>query len=362
MATTQELKEKIKLLEEQLDRSKIVVYPKERKLKYFSGKSNENVEEWINDCKLAFCDRFSSGDQIKFVLSHLDGEAKREIRLYGSSFESPDAVFSILSKSFGGSNLYSDAQKKFFERCQEADESVRSFSLALVDLLENAKRIKKFGNEEELLRDHFISGLRDSILRKELRRSVASDSTLTFLQCRETAVQWTTDSKLDSTADSFSPQIRKMEASSEVQDLKKILEKQQQQIDSLTKDRFVTPTFQYGRSRPTPEIICFGCHRPGHIRRDCPVLQHCQAGPRQQMFSPRRPRFQEQQVFSPTSEICFGCNRPGHIRRECPELQHCQAGPRQQMFSPRRPRFQGQHNDQRRQHTRQNQGNGNLPQ
>ena len=77
MATTQELKEKIKLLEEQLDRSKIVVYPKERKLKYFSGKSNENVEEWINDCKLAFCDRFSSGDQIKFVLSHLEKQNEK---------------------------------------------------------------------------------------------------------------------------------------------------------------------------------------------------------------------------------------------------------------------------------------------
>lgn len=48
--------------------------------------------------------------------------------------------------------------------------------------------------------------------------------------------------------------------------------------------------------RPIREIICYGCNKPGHIRRDCPV--------------------------TPIRE-CFGCGSTEHIRRFCTKIK-CQ--------------------------------------
>ena len=156
MASKEELEQQIEDLKSQLETSKVVYYQKPEKLKHFNG--SQDIVEWVEDCRLAFGIRFTEADKVKFVLSHLDDSAKREIRLHGE-FKSAKDIFDVLFKNFSGPEVYSEAQRNFFDRIQNCGETVRDYSYALSRLMARVKRLKTMGNEDDILRDHFISGL-----------------------------------------------------------------------------------------------------------------------------------------------------------------------------------------------------------
>ena len=224
MASKEDLEKQIKDLEAKLteatvsrDRNKLVYY-KPEKLRHYDGLSD--VTEWIDDCKAAFTEGYSDIEKVSYVMNHLSGQAKREVRLHGTKIK-PDDIFTILLENFGGSQLYSAAQRSFFERVQQPRESVRDFSLSLNDLMNATQKIKKSSGDDETLRDHFIAGLRDAVLRKELRRATTDDNSMKFMDCRKIAIQWSDDTDLNPQNSLFEPQVQKIEASSEIDALKK---------------------------------------------------------------------------------------------------------------------------------------------
>ena len=69
---------------------------------------------------------------------------------------------------------------------QKTEESIRYFSQVLDDLMEKTEQVKpqSVHNRDQGLRGHFINGIRDTILRRELKKSMNEKLALTFLDAR----------------------------------------------------------------------------------------------------------------------------------------------------------------------------------
>lgn len=157
-----------------------------------------------------------------------------------------------------------------------------------------------FANSDTVLRDQFIEFVRDGMLRRELRRQVRLDSTLSFLDARQEDLRWmeegenpciqrphaqscsitnATDLSAQSNAILFKPS----------DEFKESLRKQQAQLDTILKrlessvphavsGSFLPPApsvprvgirSQHYRYHPDGRPICLRCDQPGHIARFC---------------------------------------------------------------------------------------------
>lgn len=250
-----EMEQEIKQLKEELQKQKeqeaaTSFYRKPEKLRNYNG--DEDVLEWINDCKVAFSISQTEAEKTKFVLGHLEGTAKQEVRLQKDPTNTT-AIFDILEEAFGGSKVYSEAQRNFFSRTQKPGESMRKFSLELSELMERIKHIKVMGNEDEILRDTFIAGIREQTLRRKLKLKVEDDPTLTFMKCRKIAIDWTEDKGQEEV---FEPQINKIRTS-EIAELKAMV----QNLTAMNNPYQTTP-YQDGPR-------CWGCNQQGHKLQSC---------------------------------------------------------------------------------------------
>ena len=135
-----------------------------------------------SDCRLALNASYSSrtpGEQLSFVLQNLEGPAKREAKLHVQKDSNVDDIFRLLIATFSGTKSYTEVQKKFYESRQNQEESIRDFSYALNKLMQKIEQVKpeSVHNRDEVLRDLFINGIRDTILRRELKKSEREAST-----------------------------------------------------------------------------------------------------------------------------------------------------------------------------------------
>jgi len=237
--------ERLKLQVEQQakERKDNVVYIKrEKTLKKFTGDDDTDIEEWITDCISALREnrQGSARDDVSFIIQHLEGSAKKEVRLHVSKHTTVDDIFQLLRDNFSGTGSFNEAIQKFYARRQRSNEGIREFSYELKELLQKVTSIKPncFPHEEEVLRDHFINGIRDTVLRRELKRTITEKKSLSFIDARMIALKWSEDippspspvhaAQFFHPADSF-----KVAANSEIEELKSIAKQQQETIAKL---------------------------------------------------------------------------------------------------------------------------------
>ena len=119
-----------------------------------------------------------------------------------------------------------------------------------------------------MLRDHFINGIRDTILRCELKKSP------TFLDVRMTAMQWIDDVPASPTLQT----VNKISAvnNTKIDDLKAIVKEQQKTISNLTEALKKLTEHQLQAGRPTvPQDVSrqamqyFWCGAYGHMAMAC---------------------------------------------------------------------------------------------
>ena len=183
----------------------LVVVPNEHQLRKFSGRQGENelsIDDFIDNAKSAITSRgLPSSEQANFIFSYLEGPAEEEIKLYPkSSLKEPEAIFNLLQESFGEKRSVPQLLKAFYDRRQQEGETLRSYSHALRDL--QAKILKKqpkMSDSDSALRDHFLENVRDSLLRKELRKFVRDHPSVSFLDVREEAIRWAEEDEKIST-------------------------------------------------------------------------------------------------------------------------------------------------------------------
>lgn len=110
-------------------------------------------------------------DKAYFMLDHLEGEAKDELRYRPRvEREDPAKILSILRELYGCSRSYVAIQESFFSRKQLDGES----SHALLSLMDKVKQCspESVPQSDMLLRDQFIEHVLDSDLHRELKRLV----------------------------------------------------------------------------------------------------------------------------------------------------------------------------------------------
>ena len=278
--STDTLMKEVKRLQEEVQKqslanqTSISYVAKEGRIKKFSGEDpSVEVNDWITDCRLALNASYSlrtSGEQVFYVLQNLEGPAKREAKLHIHKDSNAEDIFKLLIATFSGTKSYTEAQKTFYERRQKTEESVRDFSYALNELMEKIEQIKpgSVHNRDEVLRDHFINGIRETILRRELKKSVNEKPSLTFLDVRTIAMQWNDDVPA-------SPSLQAVKnnsavRSTEMEDLKAIVKEQQKTISELTEAvKKLTEHQRQASKAPQGAMQCFKCGSYGHLARSC---------------------------------------------------------------------------------------------
>lgn len=273
---------------------KIVVVPRERRLKKFVGRrtdGEQTVEDFVEDLKAAMAAReMSRGEKLDFITSHLEGAA-REVRLFPKEDrENPERILDILLEAFGEKRSLPQLLKLFYERRRRDGESLRAYSHGLRELLNQALKVDKKAvvNPDLTLRDQFANSVRDGVLRKELRKSIREHPSITFLDAREEALRWSEEEEKPwrSTHESTSREVmsdvvesKKCNSSTASTPLQQVLDallKQQKSIEDLTKTmqamRSVEPhPMDQSRNHQSakPRRKCFSCGKEGHIARYC---------------------------------------------------------------------------------------------
>lgn len=291
-----------------------VYVPRERKCPRFTGKTSEGltVECWVEEMRRSLESRHMSiTEQALFVYDHLDGEAKTEIKFRQTADKNdPERIFTILTEIYGCSQSYINLQKQFFQRRQLEGESLREYSHALLSLMELIKRKSStlIPNPDQLVRDQFIEHVRDSMLRRELKRSVRLDPNVSFLTIRSEAIRWmeegehtgnprtraySCDTRMEMVGEcNMESQAVVTRPNNDLLEVKEALRKQQAQLDLLLKHLALNntqlqptgsvtnrPTRTY-RYDPTGKPICIRCNQAGHIARFCRVGRGSDDGPR----------------------------------------------------------------------------------
>ena len=178
---------------------RVVYLPSERKVKKFYGRPRNHqdisVEDWIDEIQASIRSRpMTPQQQADFVISNLEGNAKKEIKLRQIGNDA-EAIFIVLSSVFGDGVLSVSAnhlQKQFFLRQQNANETLREYSYELKRLFDRIKlKSPEVSNSEnKTLCDQFAENVRDFSLKKELKRVLRDNPDINFIELREKAVRW----------------------------------------------------------------------------------------------------------------------------------------------------------------------------
>ncbi|XP_070174561.1 uncharacterized protein [Littorina saxatilis] len=258
-----------------------VIVPTPRKVRRFSGEDSAyTVDEFISSVSRAIP---REEDSVQFVLEHLEGAARREVRSCGQNIESLIVLFSVLRAAFGDDRTLPEITRSFASRVQGPQEGIREYSCALSDLFSDLQKKEKSAgrpvSSQEVLNDQFIEGLQDKNLVWELR-CLRRDRQLDYAKLRVRALEWESlhkgkgrprvSSHMAAT-DSADSEFQSLKA--EIHRLKKMLEEQAKSsrigggdVDERSRGRGQTKFRWTDSGQP----ICFKCKQPGHMQGSCP--------------------------------------------------------------------------------------------
>lgn len=263
---------------------RIIYLPRERKCPIFRGTHGIGIDEWVDEVRTSMRVRHvAATDQAAFVMDHIEGEARDEIKYRPSiEREDPERVFAILKELYGCQKSYVLLQEDFFSRKQLEGESLQEYSHALFCLMDKVRASAPYrlSNTSVMLRDQFVQNVHNSDLRRELKRHVRSHPDCTMLEVRAEAIRWEREGGVTSQSSSsptfcavqnaYSPPIVESSSSTanQLASLSSIIQKQQEQLDQITK---TLVAMQSPTSTGADPVVCFRCQQGGHIARYCNV-------------------------------------------------------------------------------------------
>ncbi len=128
-------------------------------------------------------------EQLDFIISLPRGPILEEVRLcVGNQSRQASNLFTFLWEAFGERRSETQLLQMFYNRKQLEGEDLLNYSHALSRLLSSVTKQSPGGlaNDQGILRDQFVEGVRDSALRRELRKTIREKPHLTLLEiCNE---------------------------------------------------------------------------------------------------------------------------------------------------------------------------------
>lgn len=283
-----------------------VYIPRERQIVPYCGdssKDGQTIDEFIEELERVIRIRgLSEEDQVDFILSHLRGSALDEVKLcVGREDATPQDLFDCLRAAFREKRTTPQLLHAFYARKQLEGEDLREYSHALSTMLNAALQQSPdaMPDGQLALRDQFIEGVRDTVLRRELRKMVRDRPRVTLIEVREEALLWCAEERprgasvarnryLMGVGFEEAARSTNVSASSSkelnavLQDVVKVVAQQGKAIGELTDAvrSLTTQRASFGSERPqrakfkpryTPDgqPICLRCDGVGHIARSC---------------------------------------------------------------------------------------------
>ena len=316
MAKREQLKATVEKLTREVDLLKrkekqTVILQKEVEVPTFSGGAKQ-LREFREKCTDAWITSNVTEDteKVKFVRLHLSDAIKDDLDCYPPGyFDSLDKLWQCLQDAYGDHRSVQQLLSTFNQLQQHATEGVRDFASRLnksfMELIARQKAEGQRTQDEQVLRDQFITGLRDGLLMRQLRVKVM-EGTLSFLEARAFAIQWERheENMCQVTAQSAVATVA-VESHSVLSDLIKIVTQLADRVEALEskkasekeKERVETDSWQYQYDRKVSadrgndsepvqqsdssdrdnhsnngqwrQRRCFRCGKPDHIVKHC---------------------------------------------------------------------------------------------
>lgn len=261
---------------------RVVYVSREKKIPKLRGRPRDqqdvDVTDWLEDIKSSIsARRMSPDEQVDFIMQHLVGEAKSEMRLRFRGERDVTRLLDAIEESYGYVDSATSLKKEFFRRDQGEKESFEDYSLALVKV---ADRIVQRDNREDEsinkeLKERLTEGVVDNHFRRELRRLNMDEPELTFWSFRARAMKWLGD---DNSGKARNATVHEVSHTPTTSTLEEKMGKQQAQIDAIEKKLdllLCTPkkhTKRNNSGRNENGIrVCYGCGSPDHMIRECPA-------------------------------------------------------------------------------------------
>lgn len=266
-----------------------------RKMSKFDG-SQDRLEDWIQEAKSVISNMGLTGKGAsEFLISHLEGDAKREVRVLTTAQRAdPEFLLKLIENQFGERLTPSQLISEFHGRKRHKGETLREFSYALLELLDRAVVADPAlnGDKDRLLRDRFIDGIEDHRLYIALSDRVERQADVGFQDLRDYAfrVEGPTATKqsarstvvqsnyhqADSTPSALDELIKGQELLTKTlalqQKQQEELAKQQAELYKLMVERTL-PAATEQPSQPDRRSRCYYCHNLGHKQATCRKMQ-----------------------------------------------------------------------------------------
>ncbi|KAK6169856.1 hypothetical protein SNE40_020831 [Patella caerulea] len=266
----EDLRTQLQLLKASLDdvqqkepRERLVFAPCERRIERFSGvKGTVSVYEFREEVT-----RSLKARPVKFILGHLDGPAKEELRYRpAADKKNPEEILDLLVEVFGERSSVTELLGQFYQLGQTLTE----FSHILMEKLDRIFRVdpQMTLNRDTMLRDQFAENVSDKWLRRELKRKTREHPQISFAYLREEANLCSTDININNNKPKKCVDVPSYVMKSDKDLIETLLKELTSEVVSLKQE------VNTMRSKPTTSKLCYKCHKPGHFKRNCPKLGH----------------------------------------------------------------------------------------
>lgn len=292
-----------------------IYVPRERQVQVFSGEGGtdgRSVEEFVEEVERALRSREQTTEgQCDYILSLLRGPALEEVRLcMGSRSVGPSDIYSYLRNAFGERRSTTQLLQTFYNRKQAEGEDLRDYSHALSQILSSVLKqsANVVPNDRIVLRDQFIEGLRESALRRELRKMVRDQPDCGLLDVRREALLWEVEESRSHRPRLVKSSQVKLEAS----------EPQSSATETNNGQSAVLDDVQRAVAHQGKQLVELG----KTLADLASAVTELSRRTTQLTFQEAKPRGRGQPRFTPDGQpICFKCRGVGHIAKRCPQAK-----------------------------------------
>lgn len=234
-------------------------------------------------------------DQAEFVKQHLKEEAKLTVK-YVAEDRGMDAagIFEALRKTYGDQAPIGTQLKEFYDRKQMPGETIRSYAYDIQERLMRIQRrdAKRVPDADGMLKEQLALGLKDDILRRDIKRRLKQNESLTFAELMQDAISWSEEEEVQASDVAKSSSRAKGavnatrvtdEATSQFttealhEAIQKIALRQDELFQMMGRRGSSRIQGQDGKARSPPlknqegQFICYTCNEPGNMSRCCPL-------------------------------------------------------------------------------------------